>query len=273
MPELPEVETIRRDLVPVVVGKRIVEVEATGARTVRRRGAEELVARVEGRVITGLTRLGKYLQLGLDGGDVVVVHLGMSGQLLLVQAAAEARPRHTHVVLTLDDGCELRFVDPRTFGEVFVTGAGVPELAHVGIDALEGVRSAAHLGEVLRARRSMLKPLLMGQRSVAGLGNIYTDEVLFAAGVRHDRRSDTLSSVEVDRLHAAMTAILCRAIEHRGSSLSDLQYRDAGGRVGGFQSLLQVYDRAGQPCSRCGEPIARDKSAGRSTFHCPRCQV
>ena len=273
MPELPEVETIRRDLVAGVVGKRIERVEATGIRTLRRGTPDEFVTRVTGRRITAVTRTGKYLRIALDSGDVVVVHLGMSGQLLLVQPADAPRPPHTHVVLDLDDGCELRFVDPRTFGEVFVTTAGTPELVHVGVDALEGVPSAARLGELLRRRRAMLKPLLMGQRTIAGLGNIYTDEVLFAAGIRHDRRSDTLTDDEVSRLHDAMTDILGRAIAHRGSSLDDRQYRDASGAVGSFQSLHQVYGREGRPCTRCGHPIARDKSAGRSTFHCTRCQV
>lgn len=273
MPELPEVETIRRDLVRGVVGKRIERVEATGVRTLRRGTVADFVARVTGRRITAVTRLGKYLRLVLDSGDAVVVHLGMSGQVLLVQPATEARPPHTHVVLDLGDGCELRFVDPRTFGEVFVTTADAPELAHVGVDALDDVLSAEHLATLLRSRRAMLKPLLMGQRTIAGLGNIYTDEVLFAAGLRHDRRSDELTDDDVARLHAAMTEILARAIERRGSSLGDRQYRDTSGAVGSFQDLHQVYGREGRPCARCGHPIARDKSAGRSTFHCTRCQV
>jgi formamidopyrimidine-DNA glycosylase len=279
MPELPEVETIRRDLDKEVVGKRIKQVEVTGLRSIRRHKTKESFAsRLEGRKITAVQRRGKYLLLRVEDGDVLVVHLGMSGQLLRAKSAKEPREKHTHVVLTFTQGGQLRYVDPRTFGELFVTAAAelehdVPELAHLGFDPLEDVMSWNRFGELLQARRSKLKPLLMDQRFLAGLGNLYADEILWAAGLRHDRRSESLSSQEIRRLYRAIFETLQDAIKHRGSSLADEQYRDVFGDVGEFQSLHKVYDREGQPCRRCRSPIVRVKTQGRSTFMCEQCQV
>jgi formamidopyrimidine-DNA glycosylase len=288
MPELPEVETIRRDLEKEVIGKRVKSVEVTGARATRRhQSAEEFVSRLEGHKIVGITRKGKYLLLTLDPAgdagkgtppDVLVVHLGMSGQLLRAKSAKEPAAKHTHVVVTFTQGGQLRFVDPRTFGELFVTRAdeveqAVPELAHLGFDPLEEVMSWARFGEMLHTRRTKLKPLLMDQRFLAGIGNMYADEILWAAGLRPDRGSETLSAQEVRRLYRAMVETLQDAIKHRGSSLADEQYRDLFGEVGDFQSQHKVYDREGQPCRRCRSPIARVKAQGRSTFLCPQCQV
>ncbi len=279
MPELPEVETIRRDLEKEVVGKRIKLVEVTGLRSIRRHETKEsFTSRVEGRKISGVQRRGKYLLVRFQEGDVLVVHLGMSGQLLRTKSAKEPLEKHTHVVLTFTQGGQLRYVDPRTFGELFVTAGdeleqAVPELAHLGFDPLEDVMSWNRFGDLLHARRTKLKPLLMDQRFLAGVGNLYADEILWAAGLRHDRSSDSLSSQEIRRLYRAMFETLQEAIKHRGSSLADEQYRDVFGEVGDFQSLHKVYDREGQPCRRCRSPIVRIKGQGRSTFMCEQCQV
>jgi formamidopyrimidine-DNA glycosylase len=279
VPELPEVETIRRDLHGDVVGRRIKSVVVKGRRSIRRhRGPAEFKRGLEGRKITGVQRRGKYLLLVLEGGDVLVVHLGMSGQLLLNGSGRTPVAPHTHVTIAFTRGGELRFVDPRTFGEMFVAPGGelarqVPELAHLGFDPLEDVMSWAHFGELLRDRRTKLKPLLMDQRFVAGIGNIYSDEILFAAGLRHDRSSESLTPEEVRRLYRAMGETLHDAIRHRGSSLADQQYRDLFGRPGEFQALHQVYDREGHPCSRCHRPVARVRLGGRSSFLCEGCQV
>jgi len=278
MPELPEVETIRRDLDKEYVGKRIKSVEVSGRRSVRRHGSEaDFVERVEGRTLESVERRGKYLLLKLDGGDVLVAHLGMSGQLLRCRPK-DPLDKHTHVVLTFQHGTQLRFVDPRTFGELFVTAPDdleddVPELAHLGFDPLDDVMSWTHFGEMLQARKTKLKALLMDQRFVAGIGNMYADEILFAAGLRYDRGSETLSAAEIRRLYRAMIETLTDAIKHRGSSLADEQYRDLFGEVGDYQNQHQVYDREGQPCRRCRQGIVRVKTNGRSTFLCPRCQV
>ena len=277
MPELPEVETLRRGVDAEMTGRRITEVVATGARTLRRhRQPGDIVARLVGRRLVATARRGKYLLLLVDGGDVVVVHMGMSGQLL---SAAPASPigRHTHLVITFDAERQLRFVDPRTFGEVFVsTGDGspgvVPELAHLGTDPLDAALTPAVLAGMLRLRRTRIKPLLMDQQWIAGIGNLYADEILWEARLRHDRRAADLGRGEARRLHRAMVGVLAEAITHRGSSLADAQYLDVQGQVGGYQAHHQVYDRAGLPCARCGAPIVRVKSYGRSSWYCPRCQ-
>ena len=288
MPELPEVETIRRDLEKEVVGKRIKQVDVTGLRSIRRhKSKKDFAGRLEGRKITAVQRRGKYLLLQLDGapsggeqktGDVLVIHLGMSGQLLRARSAREPTEKHTHVVLTFTQGGQLRYVDPRTFGELFVTAGDdveqqVPDLAHLGFDPLEDVMSWNRFGELLHARRTKLKALLMDQRFLAGIGNLYADEILWGAGLRYDRGSETLSSQEVRRLARSMVETLQEAVKHRGSSLADEQYRDLFGAVGEFQSQHKVYDREGQPCQRCRSPIVRIRTQGRSTFMCEQCQV
>jgi formamidopyrimidine-DNA glycosylase len=281
MPELPEVETIRRDLEKEVISRRIKAVEVAGMRSIRRHpNKKHFVGRLEGRKITAIDRRGKYLLLRLEGSDVLVVHLGMSGQLLRAKGTAQRAKgdKHTHVVITFTAGGQLRFIDPRTFGELFVTAADelekeVPELGHLGFDPLEDIMSWTRFAEMLHDRKMKLKALLMDQRFVAGIGNIYSDEILFAAGLRYDRSSETLSSQEIRRLYRAMVETLQDAVKHRGSSLADEQYRDLFGEIGDYQSQHKVYDREGQPCRRCRSSIVRIKLAGRSCFLCEQCQV
>jgi formamidopyrimidine-DNA glycosylase len=276
MPELPEVETIRRDLEKEAVGKRIKSVEVTGTRTVRRQPPEELVSRLEGAKVMSVTRKGKHLLLGL-GEDLLVIHLGMSGQLLKAAAKDPMSP-HTHVVITFTQGGQLRMLDPRTFGEMYVVSTEkqaeeAPELADLGFDPVDDVISWNTFGSMLMARKTKLKALLMDQHFMAGLGNIYTDEILWAAGLRFDRISDTLSTQEVRRLYRAMGETLQEALKLRGSSLADEQYRDLFGKVGSYQNEHKVYAREGQACRRCRQVIKRTKWGGRSTFYCGSCQV
>ena len=280
MPELPEVETIRRDLEKEVVGRRIKAVEVTGMRSIRRHpNKKHFASKLEGNKINGVDRKGKYLLMRLEGGDVLVVHLGMSGQLLRSKGGVkDPVAKHTHVVLTFTQGGELRFLDPRTFGEMFVTSPddlaeAVPELAHLGFDPVDDMMSWTRFGEALTARRTKLKSLLMDQRFVAGIGNIYSDEILWGAGLRYDRGSESLSSQEVRRLYRAMVEVLQEAIKHRGSSLADEQYRDLFGAIGEYQTQHKVYDREGEACRRCRSLVVRHKFGGRSTFLCPQCQV
>ncbi len=276
MPELPEVETVRRDLEAVLVGRRVTGVRVTGARTVRRPMATALAQGLPGRLVVAVGRRGKYLVGELDDGALVVVHLRMSGQLRY-GPATEPTLAHTHVVVVLDGGDELRFVDPRTFGEVFITRPErlereVPDLIALGPDALTDLASGPDVAQALGGRRRQLKALLTDQRVVAGIGNIYADEILHRAGLHPERRADSLRRTDFVRLQAAMVAVLSEAIEHRGSSLSDEQYVDLAGRPGGFQVRHRVHARAGQPCPTCGTAIVRGRSAGRSTYWCPRCQ-
>ncbi len=279
MPELPEVEVMRRDLDREIGGKKVKSVEVHGARSVRRhRQRKDFVAALEGRKIGSVARRGKYLLCRLDDGEVLVVHLGMSGRLVRSKGAKEPLERHTHVVITFTQGGQLRFVDPRTFGEMFVTKLEgiedtVEELAHLGLDPLETAMSWDSFGRLVASRRMKLKSALMDQTFLAGIGNIYSDEILFAAGLRWDRMSDSLTQEEVRRLYRSLTEILQDAVKHRGSTLADESYVDLFGRPGGFQEHHQVYAREGEACRRCRRPIVRRKVSGRSTYFCETCQI
>jgi formamidopyrimidine-DNA glycosylase len=277
MPELAEAETLRRDIEAEYAGRRVTAVDVSGSRSLRRHAdPAEFAAAVTGAAIAGVGRRGKFLLLHLDRGGAVVVHLGMSGQLLRLDADRPA-VKHTHVRFAFDSGPDLRFVDPRTFGQVFHSrpgpGGQIPELAHLGFDPLEDPDAEAKMAAMLAGRPTRLKPLLMDQTRVAGIGNMYADEILFAARLRPDRPASGLSAVERRRLYRATVAVLGRAVEHRGSSLADAQYRDLYGRVGSYQRLHRVYAREGLPCTRCGAAVARVKAYGRSSFFCPGCQV
>ena len=279
MPELPEVEVIRRDLDKEIVGKKIKSVEVTGTRSVRRhRNKKEFIALLEGRKVTAVQRRGKYLIVKTDGAEALVIHLGMSGQLLRAKSAREKAPKHTHVVITFTQGGLLRFVDPRTFGEMFVTKYDeiedqVEELAHLGLDPLETAMSWELFGRMLAERKARLKNLLMDQKFIAGIGNVYSDEILFNAGLRWDRMSDSLSQQEVRRLYRAISETLQDAVKYRGSSLADEQYVDVFGHPGEYQNYHQVYDKDGSACQRCRRPIRRARFSNRSTFFCEACQV
>jgi formamidopyrimidine-DNA glycosylase len=199
----------------------------------------------------------------------------MSGQFLR-GTKRQGLPAHTHVVIEFVQGGDLRFVDPRTFGEMFITAADelgkVRELDHIAIDPLEDTFTWQEFSADLARRASKLKPLLMEQKFVSGLGNIYSDEVLFAAGLRHDRMSESLSSQEVRRLYRAMREVVQDAIRGRGTTLGDEAYVDLYGKPGEFQAELKVYGRKGQPCRRCRTPIDVVKIGGRNSYFCPQCQ-
>ena len=278
--ELPEVEILRRDLEKDVVGRRIASVDVrrtkNAKRVIRRaKSAKEFRDRLVGKKITRADRRGKYILLHLDGSDVLVLHFGMSGRLIRGNKRVSP-PQHTHVVVTFQKGGDLRFVDPRTFGEMFVTttdGLGkVKELAHIAIDPLEHAFTWQQFSEILAQRKTKLKSLLMDQAFVSGLGNIYSDEILFAAGLRWDRMSDELSSQEVRRLYRAVQEVLQEAIRYRGTTLEDEAYLDLFGKPGEFQNELKVYGRRGLPCRRCRTPIETVKLSGRNSYHCPQCQ-
>lgn len=275
MPELPEVETVRRGLEKAVVGSTITNAKVTGARTVRRQPAARFRRLVKGRKVLSADRRGKYLLLGLDAGTLVV-HLRMSGQLVLHESSAAELAPHTHARLALDDGRELRFVDPRTFGELFVAGPGGVVLEDVlsglGRDPLFDVVDGAWLEDQTRGRRQPLKAFLLDQRRICGIGNIYSDEICFAARVRPDRPAGALERKELEALAVAIRDVLDRAVEDGGSSLKDERYRDVFGDLGRFQERFAVYGREGEVCSRCGGTIARVRIAGRSAHFCPDCQ-
>jgi formamidopyrimidine-DNA glycosylase len=278
--ELPEVEVVRRDLEKEMVGKRFKEVEVrphrNAMRIIRRHARrKEFSDRLAGKKVIKVDRKGKYVLMYLEGGDVLVTHFGMSGQFIR-GTKRQSLPTHTHVVFDLVQGGDLRYVDPRTFGELFVTSTDelgkIRELDHIAIDPLEDTFTWQEFSAELARRATKLKPLLMDQKFISGLGNIYSDEVLFAAGLRHDRMSDSLSSQEVRRLYRAMREILQDAVRFRGTTLGDEAYVDLFGKPGEFQSELKVYGRKGMACRRCRTPIDSVKINGRTSYFCPQCQ-
>ncbi|MEX0663819.1 MAG: bifunctional DNA-formamidopyrimidine glycosylase/DNA-(apurinic or apyrimidinic site) lyase [Acidimicrobiia bacterium] len=278
MPELPEVEVVRRDLEREIIGKRVKAVEVDGMRSVRRHhNRKQFISRLEGKRFISVERRGKYLLCRIEGNDVLVIHLGMSGQLLRAKTGRDAKAKHTHVTITFTQGGQLRFIDPRTFGEMFVTEvdalARVSELSHLGIDPLENAMSWEQFGSLITNKHAKLKPLLMDQKFLAGIGNIYSDEILWGAGLRWDRMSDSLSAQEVRRLYRAMVETLQDAVKYRGSSLADMQYVDLHGKPGEYQLHHKVYAHDGDSCRRCRHAIVRERYGGRSTYYCEACQV
>ncbi|MGH9104078.1 MAG: bifunctional DNA-formamidopyrimidine glycosylase/DNA-(apurinic or apyrimidinic site) lyase [Acidimicrobiales bacterium] len=283
MPELPEVETVRSDLAGVLPGRRVRWATVTGARSLRHTARPELLASsLVGSIVRAVGRRGKLLLLELDSPAkqalLLVVHLGMSGQLCWIEEPGQLAPaRHTHARIGFRPGGELRFVDPRTFGWIALADAGeagrqVPLLGALGPEPL-GRLGPAGLWRLLARRRGRLKAVLMDQHVLAGIGNIYSDEILHAARLRWDRAACSLDVSEVRRLHRAMRSVLREAVAARGSTLGDQQYRDLFGEAGSYQSLHGVYGREGLPCPRCGAAVVRERFAGRSTFSCPRCQL
>ncbi|HVP89686.1 MAG TPA: bifunctional DNA-formamidopyrimidine glycosylase/DNA-(apurinic or apyrimidinic site) lyase [Terriglobales bacterium] len=272
MPELPEVETIVRGLAPGVSGRTIARAELLFPPLLRRppKGGLAVLA---GRRVLGARRRGKMALLEVEGGLTLVFHLKMTGQLLLAAPGAAPPDRHTRLVVTFrDGGSELRFRDVRKFGFLLcVRGEperACPELSSLGPEplglAFEDFRRA------VGRRKGRIKSLLLDQTVVAGIGNIYADETLFDAGVHPETPAPALTANDLRRLWESARKILARAIEAKGSSLSD--YVDAEGREGSYQEFHQVYGRAGEPCGRCGRPVRRTVVGGRGTYCCPRCQ-
>ncbi|MBU1225590.1 MAG: bifunctional DNA-formamidopyrimidine glycosylase/DNA-(apurinic or apyrimidinic site) lyase [Actinobacteria bacterium] len=276
MPELPEVETTRRFLVPALEGRTITAVSIRRLRMVRRQARPgDFADRVIGCRIEQIDRHGKFLLAKLSTDVTWVTHLGMSGSVRLAVAGDPEDP-HTNVVIRLDDATECRMVDPRTFGFV---AAFLPDemaagsLAGLGPDALDDLPTTAVLRARMEGRAVPIKPLLLDQAFLAGLGNIYADEVLFRSGIAPSRRAGSLERDEVKRLRGAIRPILEAGLRHGGTSLDDLAYLLPDGRAGDYLSRLMVYGREDRPCRRCGTPIRRAVLRQRSTFWCPECQA
>lgn len=273
MPELPEVETMIRDLGPRVIGRVIVGSDAAWPGEVVWPDFSELQCRIHGQRITGIWRRGKYAVLDLASGDNLIVHRGMSGSLLHRPGSAPME-RFVRILFRLDDGSELRLDDPRKFGKVFLLRASGDDRpapwARMGPEPLESEFTPQVLAARLEGRRGLLKPLLLNQSFVAGLGNIYVDEALFLAQLHPERRAGTLSPAEIRRLHGAIVDVLGAAIEGRGTTFST--YSDIEGRAGQYQDQLRVFRRAGARCPRCDSLIVRLVVGGRGTHICPHCQ-
>jgi formamidopyrimidine-DNA glycosylase len=258
MPELPEVETIVRGLAPRLAGKRVLAAEVTCARVLRGDPSG-----IVGRTIREVRRHGKYIVFDFGEAVGMGVHLGMTGKLLL---DGEPGP-HTHAVFTLEDGV-LLYDDIRQFGRIECSETFAGRLERLGPDPL--TLGVEQFTARLRGHRSMVKPLLLNQSFVRGMGNIYTDEALFRAGIRPRAIASKLTKPRAEKLHEAMQEVLRESIASGGSSISD--YVDADGKKGGFQLLHRVYGREGEPCTACGAPIKRILVAQRGTHYCVRCQ-
>ncbi|MEV0360160.1 bifunctional DNA-formamidopyrimidine glycosylase/DNA-(apurinic or apyrimidinic site) lyase [Nocardia sp. NPDC050697] len=280
MPELPEVEVVRRGLAEHVVGRVIESVAVTHERSVRRHlgGAADLAARLAGLTVASAERRGKFLWLTFDEPDLaLVVHLGMSGQML-VQPGAAPRQKHAHITAGLSDGTQLRFVDQRTFGGwalaplVTVDGTPLPQpVAHIARDPLDPRFDREAAVTALRARPTEIKRLLLDQGVISGIGNIYADEALWRARIHGTRTAAGLTRPALRTLLDAATEVMTAALAAGGTSF-DALYVNVNGNSGYFERSLDAYGRADEPCRRCGAPMVRERFMNRSSFSCPRCQ-
>jgi formamidopyrimidine-DNA glycosylase len=271
MPELPEVETVARGLQAALVGHTIVDVKVLWARSVESPDPDTFARRLSGQTVRGVERRGKWVVIALESGDTLLVHLRMSGQLV-IEAEACLDSRHLRALFLLDDGRRLSFVDPRKFGRLWLGSDPAEVLDVLGPEPLADEFTVERLAEALRRRSGRIKPLLLDQRFLAGLGNIYSDEVLWRAHIHPLRRANTLAPAETRRLHRAIRAVLGLAIASGGTTLTDETYRQADGQAGEFAGHLAVYGRAGEACLHCGTTIERITVSQRSTHFCPRCQ-
>lgn len=273
MPELPEVETVKRSLTEKLIGKKIVELDIHYSGNIRVPEPELLREMLRGKAFQAISRRGKYLIFSLSEDLALVVHLRMTGQLLYVEPTVPV-DKHTHLVFALSDGCELRYVDLRKFGTFDL----VPQkdlkthkgLKVLGIEPLSSEFTLEWLTEKILNKNRSIKNVLLDQTIIAGIGNIYADEILYEAKIHPERIAGQLGPEEIARLQQAVVKMLNLGITHRGTSIRN--YVDGDGRQGGFQELLRVYGRKGEPCEICGELIAKTKVQGRGTYYCSVCQ-
>jgi formamidopyrimidine-DNA glycosylase len=272
VPELPEVETVRARMEPVLTGRRFERVEINDPRLVRPYEPAEVAAELEGERVASVERRGKYLIVRFESDRVLLIHLRMTGSLRHSERGLAEDP-HRRAVVRLDDGSDVAYRDVRRFGTWLLLEPGEldPYLAvRVGDEPLDALFTVARLGERLEKRRAPIKAALLDQRTLAGLGNIYVDEALWRARIHPLRPAESLDRNELRRLHKGVRAALEMGIARQGSTLSD--YRLPDGSSGSMQDEFRVYGRGGEPCDRCGTPIAKSRVGGRGTWFCPTCQ-
>jgi formamidopyrimidine-DNA glycosylase len=273
MPELPEVESVRRQLEPALVGRRLEHVTIDDPRLVRPYEPAEVAAELEGERAVALERRGKYLVVRFESGRVLLIHLRMTGSLLCARSGSLPDDPHRRAVVKLDDGSDVAYRDVRRFGTWVLLEPDETEpylAARVGEEPLETLFTAARLGERLAGRRTSLKAALLDQRTLAGMGNIYVDEALWRARLNPLRPAAGLDRNELRRLHRGIRAALEHGLARQGSTLRDYRLPDGSG--GSMQDEFRVYGRRDEPCDRCGTIIARTQVAGRTTWFCPTCQ-
>ncbi|MBI3286836.1 MAG: bifunctional DNA-formamidopyrimidine glycosylase/DNA-(apurinic or apyrimidinic site) lyase [Chloroflexi bacterium] len=270
MPELPEVETIRRELRPLVVRRTILRARVSWPRQLRRPSLAVFRGEIRGRRIEELTRRGKFLVFQLSGQRALLIHLGMTGALF-VEFRARPKDKHTRAIFELEGDQELRFVDPRKFGRIYLVADPAQITGNIGPEPLSNEFTVEVLRQLLRGRKRKLKPLLLDQTFLAGLGNIYADEALWLSRLHPLRRADRLKLPQVERLHSAIQSVLLASLGQGGTSI-DPFYRRPDASQGAYQEGMAVYGREGQACPRCGRPIRRMVLGQRSTHFCARCQ-
>lgn len=275
MPELPEVETIKRDLIPKIVGRCFTRVALSWTKAVHQPSADEFCRRLVGQTIKGLARRGKYLILHLSSGEALIFHLRMSGWLLLRPADYETDP-YTRATFDLDNGTQLRLCDVRKLGVLWLVKDENSVVKKLGPEPLEPSFTPEVLASHLAKHTAPIKAVLCDQSFLAGIGNMYADESLYAARIHPLRKANSLSEGEVERLHSAMGQVLQSAISHKGATMEDLfyysSYRTPCGQPGTAQFFFCVAHRLGEPCPTCGTPIKRIPLRKRGTYFCPRCQ-
>lgn len=271
MPELPEVETVVRGLRASLVGRTVVEVKLLWPGSVAPSDPANFARRLAGRTIMRITRRGKWIVVALSGDLTLLVHLRMTGRLSIERADC-LDDRHLRALFLLDDGRRVHFFDQRKFGRLLLTQDAAQMLGKLGPEPLSDAFTAARFQEMVGRRRGRIKPLLMNQTFLAGLGNIYTDEALWRAQIHPLRRADRLTPDEVRRLHASIRSVLRDGLAGGGTTLADGTFRQPDGSSGQYAEELAVYGRSDEPCPRCGEAIERITVGQRGTHVCPRCQ-
>jgi len=274
MPELPEVETIRQDMIKKVKGKKIREVEIKNEKNIKIPSPEEFKEELEGKTIRDVERKGKYLIVHLNFNQFLIFHLKLTGRLLYFPPEKKEEPDYTRIIFTFPDKSKLFFADIRGFGEIYLVSKDeldrIPAIKNMGPEPLSPEFTPEKLKEILKGKKGKIKPTLMNQTVLAGIGNIYSQEALHRAGIHPERNVSRLTEKEIEAIYKALVEVLEEAIRNRGSSVD--AYLDLQGREGGHVPYLRVYGREGENCPRCGSVIKKKKISGRGTYFCNGCQ-
>jgi len=282
MPELPEVETIRRGLQRKIKNKQIKEIVVNVDKILKKPYLGEFITKLKGKKVKKVDRRGKYIIINLDSKEKLIIHLGMTGLLIYPYnenskeiEEGEIKAKHNHLIFTFTDDTQLVFNDVRRFGKIFLVSNldEVESITKLGVEPLDNYFTEEVFIQILsKKKKSKIKPFLMDQKFITGLGNIYANEVLYRSNIHPLRLIFSLNKEEIKSLHQQIKLVLSEAIELRGSTVADEAYRDSDGKKGEFIKKLQVYDRKAKPCIKCGSPIEVIRINGRSSFICPQCQ-